>query len=687
MKKLIYFIVMFISVCIFTISFDRFNEQLFYHYSEMYVPRSDNHEIINVNYSAVDDSIKMEDVVSEVRAYAKEHQLDISFSGTETYLGRKYTYRWVDLNSGAIPFDSVYIKERTTNSISNNHPLYYTTNPEDTLGLHLMYLDSSYYDSQDKNVLYYVSIDEMSDLWKTRSSLGFMINVPQEDVDTHLHLIEQCFSNFAEGIQVVDKSMLYSPTESKDDSLKMITVLGVVFLIILLLLYTLKQSKEIKIRMMYGNKDHHIYYHIYAKLVFYMSVLSAIMFIVLYLVKVQEVHMLGLQFLMPLLGLSLLSFGLFHLISFLFYFMMKQCMKARMAIKLPFRTLYYISGIVRIALIVLTMTQVISTLTNIKMDISMYQKLQSNQSYYADKIQLGRLGNMHLSTFTEENFEVYRRFTKKGAVYCDSTPLYNDYHELTVNDSYVKCFLNKTFVTSLVKEKNMDIIFKHISDKDKPTFSLLNESDALVVYYEDDIIVPVLGYHDYSLETNLKNPVLVVVRDLSRASSSGSLNGPEFMIPVENPDGENTVNEIVEVILDLRLSEGLTIEPVHVIVESQRKYFINEALRAMMEFVLYVAVMIAFAILNLRLYYLEYGKEVMIRLLHGNPYLTRYGAVLFAELLVYGVSAVSYYLLYQSNDAWILMIVIFILDIMLYQFMIGYYERTNFVAMLKGEQL
>ena len=687
MKKLIYFVMMFISICLFTVQFDRFNMKLFYHYSEMYAPRIDDYQIINLSFSCKDHTRNPQDVVSVVREYAKKNQLDVTYFSSETLQGRKYLYRWADLNTASIPYDSLYVREHKTLSIPNHDGYYFTTNKNDKDGLHLMYLDKSYYNDLGKPIIYYLSFDDMSDLWEYRTSGGFFVHCPANSISYHMNQLQLQLQDVVDGIDLVDESMLYTPTEVEEGSLYLMTILGLIFLIILFLLYTFKQSQEFKIRIMHGQNDFHIYRSLYGKLVAKTSLISCLTFIVLYMINVQEIHLLGFYFLVPLCLLSLLSFFIFHAVCILFYLIIKFSMKFRLSIKLPFRILYFTSGFVRIVLIVLTLSQLITTIDVMNLNLSSMKRMKQNEDFYVDKIMLHRLGNMHLSTFTKENFTLYQRLNEIGAVYCDWSALYNDTNELAVNDNYIKNFLNVNFISELEKEKNKEIVFKHISQKNISSYTLYNENDAKVIYYDENITVPVLTLYVDGLPSMITNPILTVYRDLSKSSISSSLNGPEYVIPVSNPDSKEVLSDIKSYLSDLKLSQGLTIEPVHIIIENYYIGFYKNLVRTIMEFIMYLAVMLVFAILNLRLYYLEYGKETMIRLLHGNSYLKRYGAILYSEVFVHLVSCGCYFMLYQNVFSIVLMFIILLIDMTLYLLMIRLNEKKYFVRMLKGDQL
>ena len=102
MKRLIYFVMIFISICLFTVQFGRFNMKLFYHYSEMYAPRINDYQIINLSFSCKEHTRNPQDVVKVVREYAKKNQLDVTYFSSETLQGRKYLYRWAELNTASI---------------------------------------------------------------------------------------------------------------------------------------------------------------------------------------------------------------------------------------------------------------------------------------------------------------------------------------------------------------------------------------------------------------------------------------------------------------------------------------------------------------------------------------------------------------------------------------------------------
>ena len=77
----------------------------------------------------------------------------------------------------------------------------------------------------------------------------------------------------------------------------------------------------------------------------------------------------------------------------------------------------------------------------------------------------------------------------------------------------------------------------------------------------------------------------------------------------------------------------------------------------------------------------------MIRLLHGNSYLKRYGAILYSEVFVHLVSCGCYFMLYQNVFSIVLMFIILLIDMTLYLLMIRLNEKKYFVRMLKGDQL
>lgn len=682
LKKYIYLMVILISICFFTISFDAFNQKLSIDYGSNYMPVQENHSILTFSFSCGDQDRDIEEVIRVLYDYTKEYKLDFTLGGNENILGRNYSYRWAQFHSGILPFDSRYVKEGTAETLRYGSDIYYRSDLQDPHALHLRYLDKNYYDDIQHSVLLYLPFHLKSEVWRTMSSGMIFISVLEEDVTFHQNQLSHLFEDVVDHISLFEIIDEYESIPHNDDRLlNVLMVLSVVFFGIMMLLYLLRQQREIMIRKLHGNHDLLIYHRLFTKMICTISLIPFVVFGVMFFYRTQEYSTLALTFMIDLFKIVPVFFVCLHMICGLFYVIVRKNVSLRTMNYVPMHIIYYGGGIVRMILIIICISQFAISFPYLKNNIDTVNRYHQQEKILQNKWTLNRLGNMHSSHFQTECIEAYHRLSDEGALYCTTTALENGCNEIGVNEAFVKTFLPKELWENL-SFKNRNIVWKPKTKQNQMSELLLAESEADIVEYQQDLEVPILDFYRLDIPSVLHNPVIVMIKDPTKMRYSLTIQGMELMIPVQ--DNKIAHHEIYEKISDLSIAEGMSVESVDVFSKQQLDGCMKSIFRTVVQFILYATVLIAFAYLNLKIFYFQYGKEVMIRYLHGNSFWRRYRVVFVAEVIVHVVAMCASIL--NGNQYqhlwWIMMI--FMMTIGVYCVIIRLYEKHRLLSVLKG---
>lgn len=670
-----------ISICFFMISFDAFHQKLKIHYGTNYMPVQSDSATLLFSFSC-GDGWEIEDVISDLFDYAEQYQLDFTLGGNENILGRTYNYRWAQLNSGVIPFDSLYVKEGQSKSVKYGSDIYYRSDNQDAKALHLIYLDSDYYDSLSQPVQLYLPLHMKSEVWRSMSSGMIFISVPKNAVALHQSQLEHQFQGVVDAVSIYEPFDEYAEiSQNHDGVLQIILILSVVFCAIMMVLYILNQKREITIRKLHGNHDMIIYHRLFSKLIWTMTWISIIVFGGMFWYQTREWSALGLQFLMELCWISIGFFVTLHVICWLLYVMIRSNISLRGMHHGSMRAVYYIGGFVRIGLIMICVSQLGICYGILQNDLETVNRYHKQEAVLQDKWMLNRLGNMHSSVFQTECIEAYHRLSDMGALYCSANALLNGVNEIAVNEAYVKTFLPEAIWKEL-SFRDQNIVLKH--DASQVSDTLFEEDSAEVVIYHQNIDVPLLDFYHLDQPAELRNPLIVIVNDPSKQRYSLTIQGMEMMIPIAHDKIAH--EEVLSALSDLSIAEGMSVESVEVFSRLQFEGCWKSIFKTMVQSLLYLVVIVAFTFLNLKLFYLQYGKETMIRLLYGNAFWKRYAVVFETELLVH-IAAIGGYILWKGEWAqaiWIVMI--FLLTAGIHFMMIRYNEQHQLLSVLKGGQ-
>ena len=690
MKKVLVVLSCLLLAVIFRINLYEYNDRINSKYMNLEPARSSEYQSIKISVSLDAPMDKIEKMHHEVMEYAKKNHIAVAIPNTYFKNNKNYYVAYIYAPSDYVYLDKKYCVENKTVNFDNDG--YYTTYANDLYAYHLRSFKENVGRVVEYHPMHLFSVSKHNN-----SGIFYQFAVPSNlKLDTVSKDLTACIEN-AMGNKIMntvvnetdEENISVNPLITQTKKYCSYVVLALYMMIVLL--YSISKQKEIGVYHLYKNKFRSMFQHVYLPmcLQLFITILSASVF--LYVVYIKGIYLLGIEFLLQCLKEFMFYFIFFVfvcvVVSFVFWKMdILSCLKKR----LSFSISNYVLSFLKVIMIISFLVPTYQSVNSFKDVYYRMKTVIANKAFYEDSYAILSTYGAQFSNYTQEEEKAYHLLTQKGGVYAcyDYLALgeYGDQTHVSVNSNFLNHFpMLDEHGQKIEVPLDENALLIPISKKDEQLEYYGEDIDASSIYYYKDQPVLILDtrmedYYKYNDGTTL-----IYVVNKANYNESVSIGYPTFL--VMKTDKIQTSKDIVDCLEGNLLSKKMHIEPgidYAMIAVDQAKDILKYTI---IDIVFYIIVLSMFVFLMIYIYFYTEKEELMIRYIHGNKLLTRYGK-LFTIQVVVDVITYMICILFVHID--VVFMTILLLSIMLVEFVIdiifiNQMEKYKLINALKGD--
>lgn len=693
MKKIIYCIASVMAICFFLLYLDVFDTNLFSFYSEN-IDQSlygENYVECLVEVDEYTESSKW--YVEQMVAYAKSEKANVILRTSSTELGKTYLNIYY-LNTSDLPYlNAKYTVENRDVMFNENDSTQLTTNPEHK-GNHYVFLGDEYYQS-DTYIESAVLSAEAENGWENNALLRFVVFKENENQKIEKALLDTFNNHDNVAISMQKPFDITYDNIFQNDSvmIRSVLIVTISFFIILMFLYALNTFKETKIRILNGNQFFKIYQRIYHSLILKTILIVIAVFFITYLVVIKRFCPLGFEFLSTLYIGTLVFYIVLNLLSLFFYIFIRTYLLFKQQQKSSMAFIYGFTGLFRTCILVLSGIQLITCIQFLNYNLKPVQIIHQFEDVFKDKAYITNLSNYFHTDFETERKKVFELFNEKGALFFDYDPWYYSQNEeikvmdIAINDDFVDLFGNEELkkITAMYSDENIVCFPKAYQSHMSYDTSYFAKDSSIYVLLEEDVNIPIL---DYTLTDITKlwiqNPVIHIVRNPHQSLRTIRIQYPNFIIDVAENEEANAY--VVSSVNDTIFKDKISVVSSNDVVDSIVNGYIHTSLKTIFQMILYCALLMLFTIVHIRLYFIQLGKELAIRYIHGNSFFKKYGFLFISNFMFIMIAYLCMILYYQQNwlYSFIYLFVVYAMDLFITLYVVHSFEKRQIINTLKG---